>query len=119
MLIHTSDYLIAVSAEESEVQAAKTEAGRSRDGLTMSGASGSRGIDGGVEPHLLLLLDKLDLFFDDCNAIRFGGLTLLRALNIHEPASIREAARLVDRDKKTSMTNSAGSLLTALSSSSR
>lgn len=27
-------------------------------------------------------------------------LTLLRALNVHEPASIREAARLVDRDKK-------------------
>ncbi|WP_435079155.1 transcriptional regulator [Halococcus sp. AFM35] len=27
-------------------------------------------------------------------------LALLRALNIHEPASIREAARLVERDKK-------------------
>jgi len=27
-------------------------------------------------------------------------LGLLRALNVHEPASIREAARLVDRDKK-------------------
>ncbi|EMA54685.1 HVO_A0114 family putative DNA-binding protein [Halococcus salifodinae] len=27
-------------------------------------------------------------------------LALLRALNVHEPASIREAARLVDRDKK-------------------
>jgi predicted transcriptional regulator len=27
-------------------------------------------------------------------------LTLLRVLNVHEPASIREAARLVDRDKK-------------------
>ena len=28
-------------------------------------------------------------------------LALLRTLNVHEPASIREAARLVDRDKKT------------------
>ncbi|WP_273837078.1 helix-turn-helix domain-containing protein [Halococcus sp. PRR34] len=27
-------------------------------------------------------------------------LGLLRALNVHEPSSIREAARLVDRDKK-------------------
>ena len=27
-------------------------------------------------------------------------LALLRALNVHEPSSIREAARLVDRDKK-------------------
>jgi len=27
-------------------------------------------------------------------------LALLRALNVHEPASIREAARLVERDKK-------------------
>ncbi|RJT07809.1 transcriptional regulator [Halococcus sp. IIIV-5B] len=27
-------------------------------------------------------------------------LTLLQALNVHEPASIREAARLVGRDKK-------------------
>jgi predicted transcriptional regulator len=27
-------------------------------------------------------------------------LALLRALNVYEPASIREAARLVDRDKK-------------------
>jgi predicted transcriptional regulator len=27
-------------------------------------------------------------------------LALLRALNVHEPASMREAARLVDRDKK-------------------
>ena len=27
-------------------------------------------------------------------------LALLRTLNVHEPASIREAARLVDRDKK-------------------
>ncbi|WP_049996620.1 HVO_A0114 family putative DNA-binding protein [Halococcus sediminicola] len=27
-------------------------------------------------------------------------LALLRALNMHKPASIREAARLVDRDKK-------------------
>jgi predicted transcriptional regulator len=27
-------------------------------------------------------------------------LALLRALNVHEPGSIREAARLVDRDKK-------------------
>ena len=28
-------------------------------------------------------------------------LALLRAVNVHEPASIRKAARLVDRDKKT------------------
>jgi predicted transcriptional regulator len=28
-------------------------------------------------------------------------LALMRALNVHEPASIREAARLVERDKKT------------------
>lgn len=42
-----------------------------------------------------ILRDRLDIERGQVRLVR-----LLRVLNVHEPASIRETARLVERDKK-------------------